>query len=373
MNRESPGASPVEGKWSVACQRCRDHKLKCNREILSCSRCLKQKVACKYPLPHDRRRAAQKTSQAKAAALELSSTSIKHLSIDSSGSSVPSKSRKRPRFGDSIKESGRDYIPDASSTNNFVESNLGDLPSTEVGLLLLEVYFKRVYNATILFHKIVTFEKYRSNSLPGYLLRAIFAHAATFLEEVDSPYSQYIKILPMQTLFEKSWLYARSASQEVLSYADEPTLVRIQALQVLQLYYFSRGETQRAIVHASLAYRLCQLLEYDRLHKDVASLSTAGSLQVQFDHEMKRRCFWAIWCSFSIGSQRLDSLTNCERASILPLPAIFEKGGSVQGVELRLGQSMDQHWNQSLLSKNGKVGSSSCSLMAELVRLLGIW
>lgn len=241
MNRESPGASPVEGKSSVACQRCRDHKLKCNREILSCSRCLNQKVACRYPLPPDQRRAAQKTSQAKAAALELSSTSIKHLSIDSSGSFVPSKSGKRPRFGDSIKRSGRDYVPDASSTYNFVETNLGELPSTEVGLLLLEVYFKRVYNATLLFHKTVTFVKYRSNSLPGYLLRAIFAHAATFLEEVDWPYSQYIKILPMQTLFEKSWLYARPASQEVLSYADESTLVRIQTLQVLQALLFFPG------------------------------------------------------------------------------------------------------------------------------------
>jgi hypothetical protein len=211
------------------------------------------------------------------------------------------------------------------------------------------------------------------DGIPGYLLRAMFAHAAIFLKQVDSPYKRHIKIFPVHTLFEKSWSWARSASQEVLSHADEPSLLRIQALQVLQFYYFSQGEIQRTIVHASLAYRLSQLLGYDRLHEDVASPSTNCSMQ--FDREMRRRCFWASWCSFCIGSNHLDSSRACERVTALPLPAKFEKGGSVQGLELKLGQKMDVDWKLSSesLSSDATGDSSSSSLMAELVKLLGIW
>lgn len=248
------------------------------------------------------------------------------------------------------------------------------LPPTEVGLLLLEVYFKRVYNATLLFHKNIAFQLYLQNDIPDYLLRAIFAQAALFLKHVDanSQYKQYINILPMHTLFEMSWPWARSASREVLSQADEPTLLRTQALQVLQLYYFSQGETQRAIIHASLAYQQSRLLGYDMLYEDVAS-SSSTNRSMQFDREMRRRSFWASWYSFCIGSTQLDSSTACESVAGLPLPATFEKGGSVRGVELKLGQKMEVDWSTETCANHETAVSSPCSLMAELVKLSGIW
>jgi len=345
-------------KPTVACLRCRDQKLRCDRDLPSCVRCRKQRAACRYPAPPDRKRIAQKTSQLRASL----SNGVEH--VHRSESSTAAKPGKRQRISDDTKEN---CIP------NSEETEAAELPSTEVGLLLLEVYFKRIYNATLLFHKGIAFQLYMQNGIPGYLIRAIFAHAAIFLKQVDSPYKQYIKIFPVHTLFEKSWSWARSASQEVLSHADEPTILRIQALQVLQFYYFSQGEIQRAIVHASLAYRLTQLLGYDRLHEFVASPSTNRSMQ--FGREMRRRCFWASWCSFCIGSTQLDSSRACDRVTGLPLPAKFEKGGSVQGVELKLGQKMEVDWKLSTesLPNHGTAGSSSCSLMAELVKLLGIW
>jgi len=47
----------------------------------------------------------------------------------------------------------------------------------------------------------------------------------------------------------------------------------------------------------------------------------------------------------------------------------------VQGVELKLGQKMDPEWKLSTepLPNHGTAGSSPCSLMAELAKLLGIW
>jgi hypothetical protein len=98
---------------------------------------------------------------------------------------------------------------------------------------------------------------YMQDNIPEYLVRAIFAHAALFLKDVEeSPHRKHIKILPIQSLCSQSWSWARSASVEALAHADEPSLVRIQALHVLQLYYFAQGENDRAIVHGSLAYRL---------------------------------------------------------------------------------------------------------------------
>jgi hypothetical protein len=52
------------------------------------------------------------------------------------------------------------------------------------GLLLLEVYFKRIYNATLLFHKSIAFQLYMQNDIPDYLLRSIFAQAAIFCSKL---------------------------------------------------------------------------------------------------------------------------------------------------------------------------------------------
>lgn len=256
-------------------------------------------------------------------------------------------------------------------------SDGADLPPTEIGLLLLEVYFKRVYHASLLFHKSIAFQLYRQNGIPDYLLRAIFAQAAVFLQQVDSPYKQHIDIFPVHSISEKSWSWARSASREVLSNVDEPTLVRVQALQVLHLYYYSRGLIQRAMVHASLAYQLCQVLGYDRLHDDPAVHPTSRSLQL--DQEMKRRCFWACWTSLCMGGYHSQS-GNCrtlEMLKDLPLPARFEKTGSVQGVELKLGQKMEGGWKLSVPALSPTQGMiavrSPCSLMAEMVKITGVW
>ncbi|KAF2500912.1 hypothetical protein BU16DRAFT_185557 [Lophium mytilinum] len=340
---------------TVACLRCRDQKLKCNRQLPSCVRCRKQRAVCSYPSPPDRKRIAQKRSQARASLLN----GVEHVYP-----SAAPPAAKRPRISHDDEE---------HHIANSEETEAAELPSTEFGLLLWEVYFKRIYNSTLLFHKSIAFQLYMEDRIPGYLLRAIFAHAAIFLQQVDSPHKQYLKIIPVHSLFEKSWEWARSASREVLSLADEPTVLRAQALQVLQLYYFSQGEIQRAAVHASLAYRMLQLLGYDRLHEDIASPSTNSGLQ--FDREMRRRNFWGAWCSFCIGSDQLDSSRACERVTGLPLPAKIAPGGSLQGVELKLNQKMDVDWKLSTdsLPNHETARSSSCSLMGELVKLLGIW
>lgn len=45
--------------------------------------------------------------------------------------------------------------------------------------------------------------------------------------------------------------WAESASQRVLMGADKPSLENIQTCQVLAIFWFSRGETQRTNIHTS--------------------------------------------------------------------------------------------------------------------------
>ncbi|KAH7092166.1 hypothetical protein FB567DRAFT_516651 [Paraphoma chrysanthemicola] len=347
---------------TVACLRCRDQKLRCGRELPSCERCRKQKAACTYPSPPDRKRIAQRTNRLRAS---------QPLTVEERGdlpASLPSPFALSSRAVHTAKKRRLVERPNCQEQSGaeFDQSDLAELPSTEVGLLLLEVYFKRVYNATLLFHKHIAFQVYMQNGTPDYLLRAIFAHAAIFLKEVeDLQHRKHIKTTSMQSLHSRSWSWARSASTEVLAHADEPSLMRIQALQVLQLYYFSQGEINRAIVHASLAYRLSQLLGYDKLYEE------ATSRGMQFDREMRRRSFWASWCSFIIGSSQLDPCRIFARVANLPLPAKFGRGGSIQGVELMQGERMDRNWKSNIeFSADHEI---STSLMAELVKLLGVW
>jgi hypothetical protein len=249
----------------------------------------------------------------------------------------------------------------------LAEPDTADLPSTEIGLLLAEVYFKRVYNAHLMFHKTVCFQVYMLNKTPDYLLRAYFAHAALFLQEIEPQHQKYVKVFPMQTLHERSWPWAHAASVQILSHVDEPSVLKIQALQVLQQYYWARGEIVRAKVHATLAHRLSQLLGYDKLYEDEDIGLKSPSLK--FDREIRRRAFWASWATICLHSEELPRIH--ESAAGLPLPAKFGPGGSIQGVELTHGQKMNRAWK--LHDDSTPPGGETSSLMAELMKLLGIW
>jgi len=320
LQEQYAGLRKDRAQTKISCIRCRDQKLKCSRELPSCIRCHKQNIDCNYPSPPDRRRIAQRVSEAKASgSLSNSSDQLSHRRTFSGTKSSKTTSTKSEDDIFVVVPSPCRRSSDSTSSPNFSE-----LPSSEIGLLLLEIYFKRVYNATLLFHKAIFFDLYRQNGIPDYLLRAIFAHAAVFVQDIGTSYihKDQIRTIAMHTIFERSWSWARCASKEVLSSADEPTLARIQTLQVLQLYYFSRGDFQKAQIHLSLAYQLGQLLEYPSLREEIIPI--AATQHQMFEREMERRCFWAIWCSNSLGEpvSKFEAMRNSVVG--LPLPAKLE-------------------------------------------------
>lgn len=69
-------------------------------------------------------------------------------------------------------------IPSASPDRGRLENAGSRLPSRAVGLSLLEIYFSRIYNASLLFFKPVLFQEYIEGKLPDHLLKGIFALAS---------------------------------------------------------------------------------------------------------------------------------------------------------------------------------------------------
>ena len=55
------------------------------------------------------------------------------------------------------------------------------LPSRVIGLSFLEVYFTRIYNASLLFYKPFLFQNYLNGKLPDVLLKAIFALSTLYV------------------------------------------------------------------------------------------------------------------------------------------------------------------------------------------------
>jgi len=53
------------------------------------------------------------------------------------------------------------------------------LPSPEVAVFLFEIYFSRVYNASLLFHKKTFLSDYFANQVPDFVALSIFALAST--------------------------------------------------------------------------------------------------------------------------------------------------------------------------------------------------
>ncbi|EME88570.1 uncharacterized protein MYCFIDRAFT_85016 [Pseudocercospora fijiensis CIRAD86] len=181
------------------------------------------------------------------------------------------------------------------------EHNVPELPLQEVGQILLENYFHKIHNANLLFHRTTAFQLYAQNRVPEYLLQAIFAQAAIFLRNFDDG----------RGLFENS----------------------------------CRGRGRRA------------RLLWDDSSFDLSSAERVG-------REMKRRCFWACWCTVALGAEPPRSQALCDMVTDIPLPAAFEDGGLTDGVGFELSPTM-----QEALSQSGK---PLCH-MAEIVRAVCIW
>ncbi|KAL3484767.1 hypothetical protein BJX62DRAFT_218240 [Aspergillus germanicus] len=402
-------------------------QLKCGRERPVCARCQRVDVICSYPLPPNRRGPRPRSQRARlpARATERSHpqerTSFQQPYIDpSSPLQQISPSRIEPRgqsiitrgqsatpnrvsFNEDlegISHSRRDTVVDAasavltagtlvlldsypdqlrtmSSTEKATDSaHTPDqvqppLPPTALGLSLLELYFTRIYNSTLLFHKPVLFQQYLEHELHGALLRALLALATLFLQPCDSENEKDLigehAELKVLSIYHSSGLpWAKAALEEAMVAAVEsPSLMVIQALECLQHYWFGIGQHYRGNLCLTLAYRACHLLGYaEKIPNGVVGLDHDVSLE----SELARRCFWACWTSTCIVMEPEPYVkSSWQEVAMVPLPGLIRSTQS--GYTITLGELMDENWNASVLAAAAKPPPAPAILM----KMVGIW
>ncbi|KAI5457057.1 hypothetical protein BGZ63DRAFT_82703 [Mariannaea sp. PMI_226] len=396
----------------TACEKCRNQKLRCSRDFPACVRCIKQQLHCCYPAPPNRKWLAsvrkpprpRNSSRRRQRHVERNSA-LSPGTLVSEAVPYPQQSLDPPQHGGSTPRTqdaapmainkaeyslsfmGR-YSASASpnlpnppradesytgvlrgSSTRGVETNRGSLPCRAIGFSLLEIYFERIYNAHLLFDKSSFFEDYLQTKLPDFLLKAVFALASLFLREVPSDSirsSESTELAALSMLSEKGVLWASEASEKVLPLAMTPSLLTIQTLECLTIFWFAVGDTTKADIHSTLAYRSCCILGYNKLYD--SSLQGSASK----DQESERRCFWSCWATMCLAVRPLTfGISAWLDAADLPLPRPSEQFGS--SAVLSPHQKMDANWRCSYSQDPGTLGDMRPSLLAELMKLLGVW
>ncbi|KAL5315282.1 hypothetical protein ACEPPN_016149 [Leptodophora sp. 'Broadleaf-Isolate-01'] len=247
------------------------------------------------------------------------------------------------------------------------------LPSPEVALFLIDIFFSRLYNASLLFHKATFLSDYHANKVPDFVALSIFALASIFLGASQIHAHQGgdedgvdlgISMISTSDPYNQGFEWATAASQRVLLQADVPRLETIQACQNLALYWFSRGQTDRTHIHTHTAYRTARLLNLHIPHSQHGDSDSSDLL-----NEIKARCFWSCWVTSCISQDNADfKTTPWQEAVSLPLPSDEESFSSGTPISSECFDDDGQ-----IMSLHPFASKPPPSTMGELVKLFNLW
>lgn len=172
---------------------------------------------------------------------------------------------------------------------------------------------------------------------------------------------------------------------------NSPSLMVIQALECLQLYWIGIGQRYRANLclskclglpqmsyritwfsgrcfdkYTALSYRACQLLGYSKkIPNDISEFD------LSLEAELGRRCFWACWTSTMMHVEPEPYVKAAwEEASMVPLPGSICSTPS--GFKVTVSERMDEDWHSSCLT-NGTATETQPGSTALLMKMVGVW
>ncbi|KAF5713933.1 fumarylacetoacetate (FAA) hydrolase [Fusarium globosum] len=249
------------------------------------------------------------------------------------------------------------------------DAGLDDLPPRAIGLALLDIYFERLYNATLLFNRTQLFESYLDGSIPPYLLRSIFALSSLFLRKPRfqpprlGSYAVSPELAAFATYAGYGDAWAESARREAWLLTDQPTVQVVQALSCLNLYWFAIRDLGRARINTVMAYASATTFRSFNLPDN--GTRTKDELQLI---ERKHGCFWACWSTMCISSFPEAYAKNAwEEACNVPLPVASGVFASEGNVARRY--CMNVEWKPEALIDDP---NPPPSIMAEHMRLMGV-
>jgi hypothetical protein len=327
-------------------------------------------------LPPDRKKlAARRARRATTFPAVISETSLldNPLSVDETSDRTVETLPSNPIIESHTPWQESDHNGSALISDTFVsqgcqpETELIAAPSDELVMFLVEVYFSRVYNAALLFHKPRFLFELANNAVPQFILLSMFALASVFLynknDQNDQNSAASAGILGSKLDWQRRGAqWAELASQKVLAQADIPSIKTVQACQTLVLYWFACSQTDRANFHANVAYRICRLLGLHQVRDpDGVDAITA---------ELNRRCLWSCWMTQCISQENaifVGSSWKEVAGILLPSDDASFTNGTPSSTEY--------------LDKDGEVqfdgqdatSASRPSYQAQFVKLTGIW
>ncbi|KAF5551432.1 fungal transcriptional regulatory [Fusarium napiforme] len=353
----------------TACERCRRQKLRCSRQRPTCTRCSRFSVTCTYPELADRRRLAARRESVRAEQTRPFSDAAP-VTPESTELNVPAV--RSPSVTPRIHSVGHvDIEPPRTelAVPGSAGTNLDDLPPRAIGLALLDIYFERLYNATLLFNRPQLFESYLDGSLPPYLLRSIFALSSLFLRKPryqpprlgSHAVSTELAAFNAYASYGDAW--AESARREAWLLIDRPTVQVVQALSCLNLYWFATRDLDRARINAVMAYT--SATTFRSINVSDNGIRTKDEVQLI---DRKHGCFWACWATMCISSFPEAYAKNAwEEACNVPLPIASD--GFVSDGNVGDHYHMTVEWKPGGL--NDELNPPS-SIMAEHMRLMGV-
>ncbi|PQK16727.1 hypothetical protein BB8028_0006g10460 [Beauveria bassiana] len=403
----------------TACLRCREQKLKCDRVRPVCARCRRLSANCAWPAPPDRRGPRGKRKQRSlrvgarggrdstgpgqhpnaGAASPETPVSGEHVLNERPAPKTSASGLQGPRphsvedaapIDDAVGYTSPGLVADypvlsgsyqcqlRKSTSLARESTLESdqphpLPPTSLGLALLEIYFARIYNASVMFHKPFLFQQYIEGKVHVALLRAMFAMATLFLHprnKENTSTTTSNEELRILSVYQPSGLaWAKAALNESMQLVTQsPSLMAVQALQCVQLYWFGVGKPQSGDMCLALAYRSCQVLGYDKRLPNEDD-SSSGMLELEFG----RRCFWACWISTCIVMEPEPYVDSAwKEAAMLPLPGSISSGP--QGYRVTYNQLMDKYWHAiSVQPQSSMIGTRRLTAPGSFIKIIGVW
>ncbi|CZR66494.1 uncharacterized protein PAC_16395 [Phialocephala subalpina] len=380
-------ASPLSVQ---ACRRCRKKKLGCSRDLPICKRCDRISAVCEYPPPPDRKALAALRSQNAGTRARRESESSGGLqgqqqfpidagtwSLQQVASSIgfghhaisPMARPEAHALCQRRLSGSEDYRVATPLVQGILQRTT--LPSSEVAVFLFEIYFSRLYNASLLFHKKTFLSEYAAGSIPDFVALSIFALASIFLRQSSGQPRQDndedeiglgISMLSVVDSTKQGLEWASSASQRVLMQADVPRLETVQACQNLVLYWFSTGQTDRAHIHAHIAYKTARLLN---LHVQNNSEIESSDLS----DELGRRCFWSCWISNCISQDNAYFKSDPWKEAVgLMLPSDEDSWASRKPISTEFFNNSGNIESKGTLSFDRQP-----SAMGELVKLYCLW
>ncbi|EGU79870.1 hypothetical protein FOXB_09632 [Fusarium oxysporum f. sp. conglutinans Fo5176] len=351
----------------TACERCRRQKLRCSRQRPTCTRCSRFSVTCSYPELADRRRLAARRESVRAEQSRPEAAPVTPESTELNVGTARSPS-EAPRISSigfvDVGPSRTEHVAQGSAG-----TNLDDLPPRAIGLALLDIYFERLYNATLLFNRTQLFESYLDGSLPPYLLRSIFALSSLFLRKLrhqpprlgTHAVSPELAAFATYASYGDGWVEA--ARREAWLLTDRPTVQVVQALSCLNLYWFATRDLDRARINAIMAY--ASATTFRSLNLSDNGTRTKDELQLV---ERKHGCFWACWSTMCISSFPEAYAKNAwEEACNVPLPVASD--GFVSDGNVARQYHMTAEWKPEALNEEPNPPSS---IMAEHMKLMGV-